>query len=268
VGATDKRLSGLRGAKIAMVFQDPLSAFTPVYTIGDQIAETVLAHRKVSKQQATERAVELLKLVGIPDAERRVRAFPHELSGGMRQRAMIAMAIANDPDVILADEPTTALDVTIQAQIIEVLRTAQRETGAALIFVSHDLGVIAGFADRVAVMYAGRVVETATVDALFAQPRMPYSLGLIGAVPRLDESVHEALVPIPGTPPSLLEYSGGCPFADRCPMVIPACRAAEPALRALPSDPDDSHRAACIRSEEIVERSAVPLRAMSSPPPK
>ncbi len=265
VGAPDKRLSGLRGAKIAMVFQDPLSAFTPVYTIGDQIAETVLAHRKVSKQQATERAVELLKIVGIPDAERRVRAFPHELSGGMRQRAMIAMAIANDPDVILADEPTTALDVTIQAQIIEVLRTAQRETGAALIFVSHDLGVIAGFADRVAVMYAGRVVETATVDELFAQPRMPYSLGLIGAVPRLDQSVQEALVPIPGTPPSLLEYSGGCPFADRCPMVIPACRAAEPALRGLPGDSDGSHMAACIRSEEIVERSATPRDVFPTP---
>ena len=255
VGSSDRRLSALRGSKIAMVFQDPLSAFTPVYTIGQQIAETVMVHRRVSKADARLRAIELLGIVGIPEPDRRVDSFPHEFSGGMRQRAMIAMAIANDPDVILADEPTTALDVTIQAQIISVLRKAQQETGAALVFVSHDLGVIAGFADRIAVMYAGRVVETAPVDELFARPRMPYTLGLIGAVPRLDVRADSALVPIPGTPPSMLEYSGGCPFADRCPLVIDACRGVEPALEA---QGDPGHLAACIRSEEIARNESRP----------
>ena len=255
VGSSDRRLSALRGSKIAMVFQDPLSAFTPVYTIGQQIAETVMVHRRVSKADARLRAIELLGIVGIPEPDRRVDSFPHEFSGGMRQRAMIAMAIANDPDVILADEPTTALDVTIQAQIISVLRKAQQETGAALVFVSHDLGVIAGFADRIAVMYAGRVVETAPVDELFARPRMPYTLGLIGAVPRLDVRADSALVPIPGTPPSMLEYSGGCPFADRCPLVIDACRGVEPTLEA---QGDPGHLAACIRSEEIARNESRP----------
>ena len=236
VGTSDRRLSTLRGSKIAMIFQDPLSALTPVYTIGQQIAETVVAHRRVSRAEARARAIELLAMVGIPEPERRIDSYPHEFSGGMRQRAMIAMAIANDPDVIIADEPTTALDVTIQAQVIAVLRRAQQETGAALVFVSHDLGVIAGFADRVAVMYAGRVVESAPIDELFARPRMPYTLGLIGAVPRLDTRSDSALVPIPGTPPSMLNYAGGCPFADRCPLVIPACRTAEPPLLALPSE--------------------------------
>ena len=275
VGASDRSLSTLRGAKIAMVFQDPLSAFTPVYTIGQQIAETVIAHRRVSKADARLRAIELLTLVGIPEPERRVDSFPHEFSGGMRQRAMIAMAIANDPDVILADEPTTALDVTIQAQIIAVLRKAQRETGAALIFVSHDLGVIAGFADRIAVMYAGRIVEEAGVDDLFEHPRMPYTLGLIGAVPRLDVQTDAALVPIPGTPPSMLDYVGGCPFADRCPLVLDACRASEPTLTALPAEQSTlpasalpaggSHLAACIRSEEIAANNSRPEDVFTVP---
>ncbi|GAA1492111.1 ABC transporter ATP-binding protein [Curtobacterium herbarum] len=230
LGRSDKQMSRLRGDKVAMVFQDPLSAFTPVYTIGDQIAETVRLHRGASKAEARDRAIELLELVGIPEAARRVDAFPHEFSGGMRQRAMIAMAMANDPDVILADEPTTALDVTIQAQIIEVLRTAQRETGAALVFVSHDLGVIAGIADRIAVMYAGRIVETATAEELFARPRMPYTIGLIGALPRLDATDRSPLVPIPGSPPSLIGLSDACPFAARCPLVTEVCRSTEPAL--------------------------------------
>ena len=275
VGASDRSLSTLRGAKIAMVFQDPLSAFTPVYTIGQQIAETVIAHRKVSKADARLRAIELLTLVGIPEPERRVDSFPHEFSGGMRQRAMIAMAIANDPDVILADEPTTALDVTIQAQIIAVLRKAQRETGAALIFVSHDLGVIAGFADRIAVMYAGRIVEQAPVDDLFERPRMPYTLGLIGAVPRLDVQTDAALVPIPGTPPSMLDYAGGCPFADRCPLVLDSCRTSEPTLAELPAEQDTlpdgglstgaAHLAACIRSEEIAAKNSRPEDVFTVP---
>ncbi|MEV7346243.1 ABC transporter ATP-binding protein [Streptomyces sp. NPDC093544] len=185
IGAGERELTRIRGSRVAMVFQDPLSAFTPVYRIGDQIAEAVRAHQDVSRERALERAAELLDLVGIPAS--RARAFPHEFSGGMRQRAMIAMAMANEPDVILADEPTTALDVTIQAQVLDVLRTAQRETGAALLLVSHDLGVIAGMADRVAVMYEGRVVEAGTAVEVFGRPREPYTRQLIAAVPRLDD---------------------------------------------------------------------------------
>ncbi|MFD4525939.1 dipeptide ABC transporter ATP-binding protein [Streptomyces sp. NPDC058470] len=185
IGAGERELTRIRGSRVSMVFQDPLSAFTPVYRIGDQIAEAVRAHQDVSRERALERAAELLDLVGIPAS--RARAFPHEFSGGMRQRAMIAMAMANEPDVILADEPTTALDVTIQAQVLDVLRTAQRETGAALLLVSHDLGVIAGMADRVAVMYEGRVVEAGTAVEVFGRPREPYTRQLIAAVPRLDD---------------------------------------------------------------------------------
>ncbi|WP_019071708.1 ABC transporter ATP-binding protein [Streptomyces hokutonensis] len=186
VGASEKQLTRIRGSRVSMVFQDPLSAFTPVYRIGDQIAEAVRAHQDVSREQARQRAVELLDLVGIPEPALRARAFPHEFSGGMRQRAMIAMAMANDPDIILADEPTTALDVTIQAQVLDVLRTAQRETGAALLLVSHDLGVIAGTADRVAVMHEGRVVESGTAVDVFERPQEPYTKRLLAAVPRMD----------------------------------------------------------------------------------
>ncbi|MFF4501949.1 dipeptide ABC transporter ATP-binding protein [Streptomyces sp. NPDC001401] len=187
VGAGERELTRIRGNRVAMVFQDPLSAFTPVYRIGDQIAEAVRAHQDVTREAALSRAVELLDLVGIPEPARRARAFPHEFSGGMRQRAMIAMAMANEPDVILADEPTTALDVTIQAQVLDVLRTAQRETGAAVLLVSHDLGVIAGMADRVAVMYEGQVVESGTAVEVFGRPKDPYTRRLLAAVPRLDD---------------------------------------------------------------------------------
>ncbi len=305
LGAGESVLNTVRGNRIAMVFQDPLSAFTPVYRIGDQIAEAIRAHRDVSKEKAALRAVELLDLVGIPEPKVRAAAFPHEFSGGMRQRAMIAMAIANDPDVILADEPTTALDVTIQAQVLDVLRTAQRESGAAMVLVSHDLGVIAGSADRVAVMYAGRIVETAPVDELFARPRMPYTLGLLGAVPRLDGALSAAesaagagggpaqtddgtrpgdpadadparapgpaaLVPIPGAPPAAAALPGGCSFAPRCPLAEPACRTAEPALLpaaggAAPKEADE-HLAACLRTGEILERRLGPTDVFPVPP--
>jgi peptide/nickel transport system ATP-binding protein len=251
LGLGDKEFSELRGEGISMVFQDPLSALTPVYTIGDQIAEAVRIHRDVGKDEAREKAVELLELVGIPNAKERYRGFPHEFSGGMRQRVMIAMAIANDPDVIIADEPTTALDVTIQAQILEVLKTAQEATGAAIVMITHDLGMIAGFADRVMVMYAGRPVETGTVDDIFYRPRMPYTLGLLGSLPRLDSAERQPLTPVDGNPPSLVDLPPGCPFAPRCPMRLSVCLELEPDLDATRQP---GHRAACHRHPEIEEQ--------------
>jgi peptide/nickel transport system ATP-binding protein len=248
VGLDDAALSKVRGASIAMVFQDPLSALTPVYTIGDQIAEAVLIHRDVSKDAAHARAVELLELVGIPRARDRARAFPHEFSGGMRQRVMIAMAIANDPDVIIADEPTTALDVTIQAQVLEVLKTAREATGAAIVMITHDLGVVAGFAERVAVMYAGRIVESGPVDDVYARPRMPYTMGLLGSIPRIDSAGRRALVPISGTPPSLAHLPQGCPFAPRCPLVFDRCLKVEPPLAPVAAR---AQLAACHRAGAI-----------------
>ena len=258
IGKSDTELSKIRGKKISMVFQDPLSALTPVYTVGAQIAEALLVHGKgaITKQQANNRAVELLDLVGIPNAAARAKAFPHEFSGGMRQRAVIAIAIANDPDLIIADEPTTALDVTVQAQVLEVLKTAQEVTGAGIVIITHDLGVVAGFADRLMVMYAGRAVEQGPVDTIYAQPRMPYTLGLLGSIPRVDAREKQPLVPIEGQPPSLVNLPQGCPFAPRCPLAIDACRTAEPELFTItPGNPnapvDTTHRAACIRTEEL-----------------
>jgi peptide/nickel transport system ATP-binding protein len=248
LGLDDAALSRVRGSSIAMVFQDPLSALTPVYTIGDQIAEAVLVHNDVSKEAAHTRAVELLHLVGIPRPRERSKAFPHEFSGGMRQRVMIAMAIANDPDVIVCDEPTTALDVTIQAQVLEVLKTAREATGAAIVMITHDLGVVAGFAEHVAVMYAGRIVESGAVDDVYARPRMPYTLGLLGSIPRLDSAGRRALVPISGNPPTLANLAPGCPFAPRCPLVFDRCLTVEPPLVAVGGRPQ---LAACHRAEEL-----------------
>ncbi len=252
-GLNDAELSEIRGRRISMIFQDPLSALTPVYTVGDQIAEAILVHDTVSRSAARARAVELLALAGIPNAARRAAAFPHEFSGGMRQRVMIAMAMANQPDVIIADEPTTALDVTIQAQILDVLRTAKQTTGAAIVLITHDLGVVAGFADRVAVMYGGRIVEIGNVDDVFYRPRMPYTLGLLGSIPRLDIGRRQPLTPIEGSPPSLLHLPPGCPFNPRCPLVIEKCVEIEPALLPVLNH-DPAHRAACHRSDEIEQR--------------
>jgi peptide/nickel transport system ATP-binding protein len=251
LGNSDKQWTRVRGLGISMVFQDPLSALTPVYTVGDQIAEAITTHQHVNKNVARNRAVELLDLVGIPNASVRARSFPHEFSGGMRQRVMIAMAIANDPDLIIADEPTTALDVTIQAQILEVFKTAKEATGAGIILITHDLGVVAGFADRVVVMYAGKPVELAPVDTLFAEPTMPYTIGLLGSIPRLDAGRGQPLTPIEGVPPSLVNLPPGCPFVPRCPVRIEKCSEIEPGL-----DPvAPVHRAACHRADEIVEGS-------------
>jgi len=250
IGRSDKDLWQFRGRRISMIFQDPLSALTPVFTIGDQISEAVLTHHDISEQAAMERAVELLALVGIPNPRQRATAFPHEFSGGMRQRAMIAMAIANDPDLIIADEPTTALDVTIQAQILETLETARKKTGAAIIMITHDLGVIAGAADRVAVMYAGKPVEYGTIDDVFYRPRMPYTLGLLGSIPRLDATERLPLTPIEGSPPSLIHLPRGCPFTPRCPMRIEICEQVEPDLETLKAS-GEGHSASCHRSQEI-----------------
>jgi len=256
LGLPDKEMSKIRGAKISMIFQDPLSALTPVYTVGDQISEAIRVHNDVSAQVAAKRSVELLELVGIPNPTQRAKSFPHEFSGGMRQRAMIAIAIANNPDLIIADEPTTALDVTIQAQILEVLQTARDVTGAAVIMITHDLGVVAGFADRINVMYAGKPVEAGTVDDVFYRPRMPYTMGLLSSIPRLDATERQPLTPIEGTPPSLVGLPAGCPFAPRCPMKIAICEEVEPAMTAMPAS-GIGHGAACHRSDEIERQGLV-----------
>jgi oligopeptide/dipeptide ABC transporter ATP-binding protein len=230
-----------------MIFQDPMTSLNPVYTVGSQIAEAVRAHHEVSKGAALKRAAELLEIVRIPNAKARLTSYPHELSGGMRQRVVIAIAMANDPDVIIADEPTTALDVTVQAQIMESLDTARQETGAAMVLITHDLGVIAGQADRVMVMYAGKLVESGTAEDVFYTPRMPYSLGLLGSLPRLDRP-SERLTPIPGAPPSLVNMPPGCPFTPRCPLARPVCDEEEPPLLATTGP---GHTAACHFSDEL-----------------
>jgi oligopeptide/dipeptide ABC transporter ATP-binding protein len=263
IGLSDQRMSEVRGKAIGTVFQDPMSALTPVYTVGDQIAEAIEIHsRDTSRAAARARAIELLELVGIAQPERRARAFPHELSGGERQRVVIAIAIANDPDLIICDEPTTALDVTVQAQILDVLKTARDVTGAGVLIITHDLGVVAGFADRALVMYAGRPVEVASVRELYRDRRMPYTAGLLGSVPRLDAPQGARLVPIPGAPPSLADLPPGCPFAPRCPLAIDECRTAEPEL--VPVGPN--HQAACIRTEQVAGRSAADIYGVSTAP--
>jgi oligopeptide/dipeptide ABC transporter ATP-binding protein len=252
LGLDDRAMSAIRGRKLAMIFQDPLSALTPVLSIGAQLAEGLDVHQRLSRPAVRARSLELLDLVGIPDPVERLKSYPHQLSGGMRQRVMIAIAIANRPDVIIADEPTTALDVTIQAQVLEVLRAAQRETGAAVVIITHDLGIVAGLADDVLVMYAGRPVEHGTVDDIFYRPTMPYTMGLLAAVPRPDLDRSRRLVPIEGNPPSLVALPPGCPFAPRCPLAQERCVAAEPPL--VTHETGAGHRAACVRGAEIEAR--------------
>jgi peptide/nickel transport system ATP-binding protein len=263
LGLKEKELSSVRGISIAMIFQDPMTSLNPVYTVGWQIAEAVRAHQDVSKDEAMDKAVDLLRLVGIPNADQRAQNYPHEFSGGMRQRVVIAVAMANDPAVILADEPTTALDVTVQAQVLSTLRTALSETHASLLLITHDLGVIAGLADRVLVMYAGRPVEIGTVDQIFYRPAMPYTHGLLGSLPRLDGSGNERLRQIPGSPPSLIGEGGGCPFAPRCPLRVERCDREEPELRpvvfrrpegvpvAVDDVDDTGHVAACHFADDV-----------------
>lgn len=264
LGLSDKAMCAYRGNDIAMVFQDPLSSLTPVYTVGTQITEALTIHNPAMSKLAKEaRAVELLAMVGIPSPRNRLKAFPHEFSGGMRQRVMIAIAIANNPRVLIADEPTTALDVTIQAQVLEVLHTAQEETGAAVVMITHDLGVVAGIADDIMVMYAGKPVETGSVDDIYYNPRMPYTMGLLGAVPRVDVAEKSSLVPIDGIPPNLLHTPTGCSFAPRCPLVSDACLDGEPPL--LPANGSTVHKAACIKSDDLGTDVDV-LEIFSAPP--
>jgi oligopeptide/dipeptide ABC transporter ATP-binding protein len=255
VGLDDDALSEIRGRDIGMVFQDPLSALTPVLNIAEQLAEGLDAHADLSRAAVRARSIELLELVGLPDPVARLKSYPHELSGGMRQRVMIAIAIANRPSVIIADESTTALDVTIPALVLDTLRAAQRETGAAVVMITHDLGVVAGLADDVLVMYAGRPVEYGSVADIFYRPTMPYTMGLLAAVPRPDLGKSRRLAPIEGSPPSLVALPPGCPFAPRCPIVEPRCTEREPELVTHAAG---GHPAACVRAEEIETRGLKP----------
>ena len=242
IGAPAQQMQDLRGNGMAMIFQEPMSSLNPVFTIGEQIVEGLLRHRRISRSQAVERAIEMLRKVRIPAPEKRFHEHPHRLSGGMRQRAMIAMALACEPRLLIADEPTTALDVTIQAQILDLMRTLQRDTGTAIILITHDLGVVAEVADEVVVMYAGRVVERAPVRSLFDEPQHPYTIGLLGSIPRLDRP-RQRLASIEGQVPSPLRRPTGCGFADRCPFSEGDCRTAIPPLRAVGA----KHQSACRR---------------------
>jgi peptide/nickel transport system ATP-binding protein len=263
LNASDEKLRELRGDDIAMIFQDPLSSLHPFYKVGAQIVEAIRTHRDVTKQQAYDRAVEMLNLVGIPEPRKRAESYPHEFSGGMRQRAMIAMALANDPKLLIADEPTTALDVTVQSQILELIERLQSEFDTAVVVITHDLGVVAEVADQIAVMYAGRIIEHADTDTIFAAPEHPYTWGLLSSIPRLDAPRDEELIPIAGRPPSLINLPGGCSFHPRCPYVKPAHMKVDPKLEPVPDH--DGHRVACLLDTQTRRRLWRELREGTAP---
>lgn len=244
----DAEMRNIRGKEIGMIFQEPMTSLNPVHTVGQQIAEMVIRHEKLSNSKARARAIEMLDLVGIPEPATRVDNYPHEMSGGMRQRAMIAMALACEPRILIADEPTTALDVTIQAQMLELMDDLQQKLGMAIIFITHDLGVVAEVADRVVVMYAAQVVETASVEDIFRNPRMPYTAGLMNSIPRLGSSINKTrLEAIPGSVPALTSLPDGCRFHPRCAFATDACKAAPPTLETA----SDGHLIRCTRWREL-----------------
>ena len=247
---SDRDMRALRGSDIAMIFQDPMTAMNPVFTVGDQIVETIRVHdSSVSKNDAWSRSVDLLKMVGVPEPKRRASQYPHEYSGGMRQRAMIAMAIANQPKLLIADEPTTALDVTVQAQVMEVLQEVQAETGSAMMLITHDLGLVAGSADRVQVMYASRLMETGSIDQIFYESRNPYTMALLDSIPDVD-GLKDTLEPIPGNPPSLLNPPTGCAFRPRCSYAADICAEAVPVRVPV----GENHESRCARTDELPVR--------------
>ncbi|OPL09527.1 MAG: peptide ABC transporter ATP-binding protein [delta proteobacterium ML8_F1] len=241
VKKSQRYMMGVRGNQIAMIFQDPMTSLNPVYTIGDQIIEAIVRHQKISKKAARIKAVEMLRLVGIPSPERRIDNYPHEFSGGMRQRAMIAIALSCEPALLIADEPTTALDVTIQAQILELIKDLREKLDTSVILITHDLGVVADVCSRVIVMYGGLIMEEGSGHEIFYRPRHPYTAGLLQSVPRMDIAEKKRLKPIPGTPPDLVNPPGGCPFAARCPHTMRICLEEMPRHTVL----SETHRAAC-----------------------
>jgi peptide/nickel transport system ATP-binding protein len=264
LAASESEMRHVRGGDIAMIFQDPLSSLHPFYKIGDQLVEAHRSHNQVSKAKARDRAVEMLGLVGLPDPRRRIDSYPHEFSGGMRQRVMIAMALINDPKLLIADEPTTALDVTVQAQILELIQRLQQELDTAVVMITHDLGVVAEVTEQIAVMYAGRIVEAGTADTIFSAPQHPYTWGLLKSIPRLDTPRDQELVPIFGRPPSLINKPSGCSFHPRCPYVREAHKRVDPGLEPA-GDADPTHKVACLLPSETRRSLWAALRAGETP---
>ena len=241
VRKNDKAMMNIRGNEIAMIFQDPMTSLNPVYKIGDQIMEAIIKHQKLSKEAARKKAIEMLTLVGIPSPESRIDNYPHEFSGGMRQRAMIAIALSCQPDLLIADEPTTALDVTIQAQILELMKDLKDKINTSIILITHDLGVVADVCSKIVVMYGGLIMEAGTAEDIFYRPAHPYTMGLLKSIPRLDIDQKQRLIPIEGSPPDLVRPPEGCPFAARCPYAMKICRLERPPYRQV----DDTHQAMC-----------------------